>query len=300
MNIDKQDKGFRPIGPVTYRCLKKGARKRKSCERPQHPFGCVLQTLITSESFFGSGGFFVINKNRAKIFWMKKDPQIIVVSVGGSLIVPDRIDENFLKEFKKFILKYLNKGFRFAIIAGGGKTARNYQKVASDVTSLTKTDIDWIGIHSTRLNAHLLRAIFYKESHPKIIKNPNEVKRFKEKIIIASGWKPGCSTDYDAVLVAKNLKAKKLVNLSNIDSVYDKDPRKFKSAKKIEEINWKDFRKIIPKKWDPGLSSPFDPVASREAEKLGMEVAIMNGSDLDNFGRYLDGKEFGGTKITNK
>lgn len=226
-----------------------------------------------------------------------KNNSTIVVSVGGSLIVPDNIDEKFLKNLKKTILNYIKKGFKFVIIAGGGKTARNYQKAASSVTNLTKEDIDWIGIHSTRLNAHLLRSIFYKEAHPVIIKDHSNVKNFKEKITIAAGWKPGCSTDYDAVLIAEKLKAKKLVNLSNINYVFNKDPNKYKDAKPIKEIKWEEFRKMIPKKWDPGLSSPFDPIASKKAHKLEMEVAIMNGGDMDNFGKYLDNKDFAGTRI---
>jgi uridylate kinase len=99
------------------------------------------------------------------------------------------------------------------------------------------------------------------------------------------------------VLLAKNFGVKKIVNLTNIDYVYDKDPRKFKDAKKIEKISWKDFRKIVGDKWDPGLNVPFDPVASKDAEKLKLEVAIINGKSLDNFERYLNNEKFIGTVI---
>ncbi len=223
--------------------------------------------------------------------------ETVIISLGGSLIVPDEIDINFLKEFKKIILKHVNRGRRFVIITGGGKTCRKYQAAANSVTKLTLEDMDWLGIHVTRLNAHLLRSIFHKEAHPRIIKNPTENIHFNEKILIAAGWKPGCSTDYDAVLFAKNLGIKKLANLSNIDYAYDKDPKKFKDATPISDIKWKEFRKILPKKWDPGLNSPFDPIASKVAQKLDMEVAILNGKNLENFEKYLDGKTFIGTKI---
>jgi uridylate kinase len=53
----------------------------------------------------------------------------------------------------------------------------------------------------------------------------------------------------------------------------------------------------LPEKWDPGLNTPFDPVAAKEAEKIGLEVVVMNGKKLKNFENYLDGKEFIGTKI---
>lgn len=222
----------------------------------------------------------------------------VVVSVGGSLIVPDGIDTDFLSRFKALILEKVQRGFSFTIIAGGGKTARRYQDAANAVTPLSRQDLDWIGIHGTRLNAQLLRNIFVGYAHPQIIKNPTIDIEAEEPIIIAAGWQPGWSTDYCAVLVAKNLGARRLVNLSNIDYVYDSDPKKNPSAKKIEKISWPDFRALIPKDWDPGLSSPFDPIAAREAETLHLEVAIINGGKLEEFSHYLDGKPFAGTTIS--
>jgi len=222
----------------------------------------------------------------------------IVVSVGGSLIVPDGIDTDFLTRFKTLILEKVHRGFTFSIIAGGGKTARRYQDAANQVTPLSRQDLDWIGIHATRLNAQLLRNIFVGYAHPQVVKNPTIDVDAEEPIIIAAGWQPGCSTDYDAVLMAKNQGATRLVNLSNIDYVYGADPRKNPDAKKIEKIAWADFRKLIPEEWDPGLSSPFDPVAAKEAEAIGLEVAVINGAKLEEFSNYLDGKPFVGTVIS--
>lgn len=220
------------------------------------------------------------------------------MSVGGSLIVPDGIDIDFLTRFKALILEKVQRGFTFTIITGGGKTARRYQDAADAVTPLLPQDLDWIGIHSTRLNGQLLRNIFTGYAHPQVIKNPTIDIEADEPIVIAAGWQPGFSTDHDAVLIAKNLGATRLVNLSNIDYVYTADPKKDKNAKKIEKISWADFRKIIPKEWDPGLSSPFDPVAAKEAEAIGLEVAVINGAKLEEFSNYLDNKHFVGTIIS--
>ncbi len=229
---------------------------------------------------------------------MEHTKERVVVSVGGSLIVPDQIDTDFLKRFEALILDKVEKGFTFSIITGGGKTARRYQDAANSVTPLSQFDLDWIGIHGTRLNAQLLRNIFVGYAHPEVIHNPTVDIHTEEPVLIAAGWKPGCSTDYDAVLVAKNLGATRLVNLSNIDYVYDSDPKKNPGAKKIEKINWEEFRKLIPEEWDPGLSSPFDPVAAKEAEALGLEVAIINGAKLEEFSNYIDSKPFVGTVIS--
>lgn len=221
----------------------------------------------------------------------------IVVSVGGSLIVPDDIDRDFLARFKALVLKKIESGFAFVIIAGGGQTARRYQEAATAVTPLSPSDLDWIGIHATRLNAQLLRNVFVGFAHPQIIKDPTADIDAKEPVLVAAGWRPGCSTDYDAVLIAKNLGATKLANLSNIDYVYESDPHLHPDAKKIENISWTRFRTLMPEEWDPGLSSPFDPIAAKEAEALGLEVALMNGAHLDEFEKYLDGQPFMGTII---
>jgi uridylate kinase len=228
---------------------------------------------------------------------MQNTHERIIVSVGGSLIVPDQIDVDFLKRFKALVLEKVQRGYTFTIIAGGGKTARRYQEAAQAVTPLSPQDLDWIGIHSTRLNAQLLRNIFVGYAHTHVIKNPTIDIDADEPIIIAGGWQPGRSTDYVATLIAKNLGAHRLANLSNIDYVYSADPKKDPAAKPLEKLSWAEFRALIPSEWDPGLSSPFDPVAAKEAESLGLEVAIMNGASLDAFGNYVDGTPFTGTVI---
>jgi uridylate kinase len=225
----------------------------------------------------------------------------IIISLGGSLIVPDEIDWQFVKNFKKIIEKYIRKKYKFIIITGGGKTARKYIEAAAKIDNITDDDKDWIGIHATRMNAHFIRTVFRKHAHPRINKNPNQLEEFynfKENILVAAGWKPGFSTDYDATLLAKYLGAKSIINFSNIDYVYDKDPNKFKDAKKIEKISWKNFRKMVGNKWSPGLNAPFDPIASKLADENNLEVVIMNGKNMKNLENYLEGKQFKGTLIS--
>lgn len=223
--------------------------------------------------------------------------KIIVMSLGGSIIVPDSINTRFLRDFRKLIIRHIKRGKRFIIISGGGRTSRRYQKAASEIVELDRDDVDWIGIHGTRLNAHLLRTVFKDYAKEAIVKDPTKRIGWKEKVLIASGWKPGFSTDYDAVLLAKQFGVKTILNLSDIDYVYDKDPARYSSAKPLRSIGWKDFRKIVGDKWDPGLNKPFDPVATKEAQRMRMRVVIMNGRGLKNLDSFLSGKKFRGTVI---
>ncbi len=229
----------------------------------------------------------------------KRKRAYIVVSVGGSLLVPDAIDTAFLERFRDTVLAHVERGFSFYIVAGGGMTARNYQRAAETVRGdLDAEDVDWLGIHATRLNAHLLRALFKEDAQGRIVKNPTRGVRGKDPVIIGAGWRPGRSTDYCAVQAAIQLGAKRLVNLSNIDRVYTADPRHDPSAQPIDRIGWSEFRALIPDSWDPGLSSPFDPVASKLAHEHKMEVAVMNGARLEELDKYLAGEAFTGTVIS--
>lgn len=226
--------------------------------------------------------------------------ETVVMSVGGSLIVPDGIDTTFLTNLKNLVEHEIAVyGRRFIIIAGGGKTARRYQDAAATVSELDPEDLDWMGIHATRLNGHLLRTIFRDIAHPVMITNPDEIMDIPADtpLIIAAGYRPGASTDLRAVQIASHTGATKLINLSNIDHVYSADPRIDESAYRIEDIGWDAFLKLIPVEWSPGLSSPFDPVAAREAQKLSIEVVIINGEKPDEVQKYLHNESFVGTKI---
>lgn len=231
--------------------------------------------------------------------------ETIIISLGGSLIAPkEGIDWKFLKKFRALIIEQIKQGKRFAIITGGGNTARLYQEAATKATKLTADDRDWIGIHTTRLNAHLIKTIFRDYAHPRINKNPRTKENLKkhfakgEGIMVAAGWRPGWSTDYVATILAERLGAKKIINLSNIDYAYTSDPNKDKNAKKLINTDWKTFRKIVGDKWDPGLNSPFDPIASKLAQKLNLEVVIVNGKNIPNLKNYLNDKKFKGTTIS--
>jgi uridylate kinase len=208
----------------------------------------------------------------------------VIISLGGSLIVPEEIDVYFLKEFRSLILAQVAKSQKFVIITGGGKIARDYQKVAREMSNPTDVDLDLIGIRALNLNAELVRVLFKDVSNT--------------EIQIHGAETPGGSTDTGAVKLAIKNNAKKIINLSNTDYVYDSDPKINPNAKKMESISWADYRALIPKEWSPGLSTPFDPTASKIAEAEGIEVAIMNGKPLDNLKNYLNGEKFLGTTIS--
>lgn len=227
--------------------------------------------------------------------------QTVVFSVGGSLIVPGNgdgtPDTTFLENLRTFTHKMVRDGYRMVFIAGGGKTARLYQKSLHQLVDVTPDDEDWIGIHATRLNGQLLKIALKDETAEFVVTNPNEFPETEKPVVIGAGYKPGASTDLRAVQIAEKIGATKLINLSNIDYAYTDDPNENVHAVKIEKMSWDEFISLIPDTWSPGLSSPFDPIASREAKEAGIEVAIINGTKLEEVEKYLNGESFIGSVI---
>ncbi len=263
---------------------------------PLVPSSSIFNILIAK---FKQGG---IIKSRIMNLKDEKRRERVVFSLGGSLVVPNEVNVSYLRQFRDFIFDFVNNGWSFVLVVGGGAPARNYIQAAKEIIgdSITHDDMDWLGIHATRFNAHLIRTIFRPIAQPVIITNPEEDYLDTTKpVIVSGGWKPGWSTDYVAVKIANRLKAKTMINLSNIKYVYSADPKKDPHAKPLKDMLWKDFIKLVGDKWIPGMSAPFDPVASKQAMKTNLNVYVTEGSDLENVKRILQGENYTGTLLHN-
>jgi len=225
----------------------------------------------------------------------KKD--VFVIALGGSVIMSGKINTRLLRNFRKLILKHNKLGRRFLIVAGGGKLARFYQNAASKIVRLSYDDMDWLGIHSTRLNAHLLRTIFRQQADPVVIDEEERPIKFNGKIIIASGWRPGWSTDYIAVRLAKKIGANTVIIAGRPAFVYTKDHQKYRDAKPIKTISWRDYRRLIGSHWIPGMAAPVDPIGAKAAASWGIKAIIVKGTNLKNLENLFNGKKFVGTII---
>ena len=197
---------------------------------------------------------------------------ITVLSLGGSIVAPDAPDTVFLTNFEAMVRQWLgeDKTRRLILVIGGGGPARVYQNAYRTILAARKdgtatqacnNEADWIGITATRLNAQLIRAIFSDLCSDAVVYDPTAPIDFKGQILVAAGWKPGFSTDNDAVVLARRFGAKTGVNLSNIEKVYTDDPKTNPDAKPLDTISWEDFRKMVGDEWTPGKNTPFDPIA---------------------------------------
>ena len=224
---------------------------------------------------------------------------MIIIHLGGSIVVSKEIQTSFLGEFREFLLKFLKEGKKFVVVVGGGTICRDYQNAAASIIDISDEDKDWIGIHATRLNAQLLRAIFFDVAHPVVLDSPMKEIGDEEKynLFIASGWRPGSSSDYVAVMLAKRFHTKKIIIATKVPYVYEEDVEKNGNAAALKKLSWAKYRQMVGDRWVPGLRAPVDPVASKLAEELGLEAVVIQGTNVENFENVLRNKSFIGTVI---
>ncbi len=223
-----------------------------------------------------------------------------IISVGGSLIAPRGVDSSFIRGFHSTVKDYLEQASarRIILVCGGGALARDYQKAYTEIVGQSEDEaLDQVGIAATRLNAELIRHVFLPYCPLPVATNPTEVSVFPGRILVASGWKPGFSTDNVAVLFAEKFFSDTVINLSNITRVYTDDPKVNEQAIPLDDITWAHFRSLIGDSWEPGKNAPFDPVAAGRAAELRLRVIVAGGYDMCNLRALLAGDRFEGTVI---
>ena len=223
-----------------------------------------------------------------------------VISLGGSIVVPDGIDTGFVNDFAGRMRDRLARetDWCLAVVIGGGATARVYQRAAREIHPDCPPETqDRIGIAATRVNAEVVRSAFGDLCPDPVVTDPTNPGPINGRVVVGGGWKPGFSTDNVSVRLAESLGAKTVINLSNIRQIYTDDPKTNTRATALNVIKWSDFIRIVGDEWVPGKNTPFDPVASHRAAELRMTVIAADGRDLDNLSAILDDGPFIGTTI---
>lgn len=228
----------------------------------------------------------------------------IVIKLGGSAlsISKDNIfDFDYVKKLKEVFNEFADSKFFLAV--GGGYTMRLYRDLAKKNGLNVTNELHWIGTTVNVLHAEIVRAFLHDIADDGVYKYEdyydNESLSIKKQIKVGGGGRPGHSSDVDAIKAAEQCGAKKIISLKNVDYVYDKDPSKYEDAKKQEALIWQEYLNIIDNKTEhePGGNYPIDPVASRMAQKSGIEFCIIDYTDLQNFKNVLKGDTFNGTLV---
>jgi uridylate kinase len=219
----------------------------------------------------------------------------IIISIGGSLLTKELKYENF-KKYADVINK-ISKKHKVIVVCGGGITARTYQSIARKAKASNEM-LDFIGIMATHINASTF-STFIKNSYLvkwKSLKEASkEVKKyFGKKVLVCAGYDVGCSTDFDSAYFASLVNADLVVNATNVDGIYDKDPTKFKDAKKFDRLSYNEFIKIISKNpQKPGEYRLFDLKAAKILKEKKIKLIVIDGRNPREIVKAIEGKHSG-------
>ena len=219
---------------------------------------------------------------------------MITLSLGGSIINPGQIDVAFLEQFSN-VLKNLVSKYKFMIVCGGGKVAREYIKALPP--GLTEGERDYMGIAATWLNAKLLSFYFKGLCAPILPQTVDELIQQLEHndVGLSGGFLPAVKTDEDAAIVADLFGSPILINITNVDGIYNKDPSLHPDAEKFSNLTYKEFYEIInPLSLDAGSNAPFTLIAAKICERTNMRIIICP-KDIKKIEEAINGKNAGTT-----
>ena len=240
-----------------------------------------------------------------------------IVKLGGSIINPKgRYDDKLISQLIEMVMRSKEK---FIFVIGGGGLCRQVQTVSRPFLKKALPNSkavdqaqDWLGIAVTKINAayvlHRLKQKLGRQVYPEIILNPTKKINSPARIYLAGGWKPGCSTDKDMMLLAETFKTATVFKITNFTYARKINPQKLaqltasKMKKALAEtteikmMSWQELKKLVEGRWMPGLNTPFDPAAAAIGCKLRKKVTLYMGRK-EEFFRMLQGKTFRGTVI---
>ena len=223
-----------------------------------------------------------------------------VLKLGGSVFSAEGVDKDFLEKFSSKISEWA-KTHQIAVVVGGGKLSREYGELGRKFTS-DEDLLDTVGIMASRVNASLLVTALGDLAADEIAKSEEDFLKISEespgKVIVAGGFRPGQRTDAVSAEIAEVWGAEMVIKCTDVDYVYDKDPNKFKDAKKLESVSFDELKDLAGSgEHKANISTIMDPVAAKILSENEIHAAVVNGKDLENIGNILDKKEFTGTRV---
>lgn len=219
----------------------------------------------------------------------------VVVSVGGSVVLSDEANIDFLKRLV-ILLKKVGKQYRLFVIVGGGTIARRYIQLGREL-GFDEDTLDLVGIDVTRVNARIITNLL-GTSNKEIPRTTDEALRLDFPIVVMGGTDPKHSTDTVGAELAEKTHAVRFVNATNVDGIYDKDPKKFKDARQLKEVTIDQLIAQYGTTWGAAGKNIFmDEPALAIIKRAKLPTFVVNGKRLDQLEKAMIGKPFDGTTI---
>lgn len=222
----------------------------------------------------------------------------VVISLGGSIIIPGNRDGEFLHRFAS-MLRPMTEDREVFVVCGGGRIARYYISTGRELGA-GEDDLDEMGIEVTRLNARLLQLALGDKAHDGVPHTVEETaaQGRKGRVAIMGGTTPGHTTDGVSAALAEKVGASRIVNATSVDGVYSSDPRKFADSVKYERLTFDELDTMMSKgRHGAGNSHVFDPLGAEIVKRCRIPILVVDGRDIDEMRNAILGRKIRGTII---
>ncbi len=220
----------------------------------------------------------------------------VVLRIGGS-VVASPINTKLMEEYIDVLRTLKKRGHEVAAVVGGGKLARDFIEVARNL-GLGMQAQDEIAISVSRLFAQLFLQKLERAGCGRVAVTLDEAAECiaKGKILVMGGLKPGITTDAVAALVAERLEANLIVKGTDQEGIFDKDPRKYQDAIKLDHMFLADLCKVMElTKHEAGLHQVIDPIAIDVLKRIHTKLVVVNGFKPENVLAAVNGEAVGTT-----
>jgi uridylate kinase len=225
----------------------------------------------------------------------------VVVSLGGSILVPGDDDARYLRDLAT-LLREMSSRVKLFVVTGGGRIARYYIETGRSLGIRERT-LDEFGIAITRVNARFLAAILGPRANREPATSYAEAMRLAKRfpIVVMAGTRPGHTTDRVSASLARLVRADRIVNATSVAGVYDRDPKKDSTARLLERVR---FEELVALSGGghvaAGPNVVFDPIAARILARLRTPLSVVHGRDLQALRAAILGEPFRGTRVADE
>ena len=218
----------------------------------------------------------------------------VVVKIGGS-VVASPINPSVITQYVVLLEDLKKQGHDIVVVVGGGTYARDFIKAAKNM-GLDEKAQDEIAISVSRLFVQLfLKRLGSSacQNIPLTVEDAASGVR-QSKLVVMGGLKPGMTTDTVAALVAEETKADMVVKATDQDGIYDRDPRRYPDAVKLNHLAIKGIAEVLSqKKHKAGIHQIIDPEAARILRRLKIRMVVVNGFRPQNIMAAVRGEHVG-------
>ena len=218
----------------------------------------------------------------------------LVVRVGGS-VVASPFDPVLMGRYVDLLVELRRLGHVVVAVVGGGSLSRELIRTAKAM-GLGEPDQDEVAISVSRLMAQLFVLKLGKDGLGSVPTRVEDAVKLVDvgRVVVMGGLKPGMTTDAVAAMLAKGMRADLLVKASDQEGVFNRDPRRFPDARKLDSLRFEELGKLFEAdRHRAGIHQILDPEAVRLLQKSRIRTVVVDGSKPGNVLLAVKGEKVG-------